>query len=390
MSLSRLLTEIIPIEDLYAAGAEWRDGHGKVLVIIESSSAIISTISSSTLIWMILRSPQRMSTSRHRILFGMAIGDILYSLSIADFRAMTPSDVDYLIWNARGNQATCNVQGFLLIVGVIMSLLYSCSLNIYSLAIVKYNKTDSYIRTKMEPFLHGVPIATALLFSIAQLATQGYNSNGIGSCLEPVYYPPHCIGYEDGQVREGFEIPCGRGRDGPSTIISYTAFFYAVFGSPIIVGVTLWMMHRHVSRQDRRMRRYGAGTQNNSTGRVVMVRARAYTASYLLTWSCYIARVVLRLAGVPTPLAVEYLIAIFTPLQGCWNLMIFMYPKVMKAKRSRGGNLSWCQATTEAFCPAINRWRERRTPSNNEREISQEEEESTEYQPINDSEATQN
>ena len=57
--------------------------------------------------------------------------------------------------------------------------------------------------------------------------------------------------------------------------------------------------------------------------------------------------------------------------------MIFMYPKVMKAKRSRRGNLSWCQAITEAFCPAINRWRERRPPQNNEREIPQEEEEET-------------
>ena len=55
-----------------------------------------------------------------------------------------------------------------------------------------------------------------------------------------------------------------------------------------------------------------------------------------------------------------------------------MYPKVMKAKRSRGGNLSWCQATAEAFCPAINRWRERRTAKNDEIEILQEEEEKPE------------
>ena len=55
-----------------------------------------------------------------------------------------------------------------------------------------------------------------------------------------------------------------------------------------------------------------------------------------------------------------------------------MYPKVTKAKRSRGGNLSWCQATIEAFCPAINRWCERRAAKNDEREIPQEEEEQPE------------
>jgi len=58
--------------------------------------------------------------------------------------------------------------------------------------------------------------------------------------------------------------------------------------------------------------------------------------------------------------------------------MIFMYPKVMKAKRSQGGNLSWCQATTEAFCPAVNRWRERRAAKNDEREIPQEDDEKPE------------
>eukprot|EP00580_Thalassiosira_gravida_P017245 CAMPEP_0201663050 /NCGR_PEP_ID=MMETSP0494-20130426/4967_1 /ASSEMBLY_ACC=CAM_ASM_000839 /TAXON_ID=420259 /ORGANISM="Thalassiosira gravida, Strain GMp14c1" /LENGTH=72 /DNA_ID=CAMNT_0048141551 /DNA_START=11 /DNA_END=226 /DNA_ORIENTATION=+ len=71
---------------------------------------------------------------------------------------MIPSDVDYQSWNAHGSQTTCTMSGFAVIVGMLMSSLYSCSLNIYSLAIVKYNKTDSYIRTKMEPFLHAVPI----------------------------------------------------------------------------------------------------------------------------------------------------------------------------------------------------------------------------------------
>jgi len=249
-----------------------------------------------------------------------------------------------------------------------------------------------------------------------------------GTCLAPVYEPPHCIGIEDGQVREGFEITCGRGRDGPSAIIFHVAFLLYFSGLPTIVGVTLGIMHRHVSHQERRMRRYGAGAlnhnvpnenndtspdatdvgegnsihstmrsivssvksafgrspsrsnsnQNNSTSRVVMDRARAYTAAFLLTWSWYIAIVVLRGAGVPLPLALRYL-AILVPLQGFWNLMIFMYPKVTKAKRSGGrNNVSWCQAITEAFCPAINGWREGRIARNDEREIHQKEVETSE------------
>jgi len=247
------------------------------------------------------------------------------------------------------------------------------------------------------------------------------------ACLAPVYEPPHCIGIEDGQVREGFEIPCGRGSDGPSQIIFLVGFSFVIFVSPTIIGVTLGIMYRHVSRQERRMGRYGEGAlnrgapqennnttttasvdggngvnsmmrsivtsvksavgrlssrsnsnQNNSTSRVVMIRARAYTAAFFLTWSWFTAIIVLGIAGVSPPVAVWYLYDIFTPLQGFWNLMIFMYPKVMKAKRSQGGNLSWCQATTEAFCPAVNRWRERRAAKNDEREIPQEDDEKPE------------
>mmetsp|Transcript_12439 Transcript_12439/g.22443 ORF Transcript_12439/g.22443 Transcript_12439/m.22443 type:complete len:80 (-) Transcript_12439:856-1095(-) len=73
--------------------------------------------------------------------------------------------------------------GFTTMMGVGISMMYSCSLNIHSLAIVKYNKTDSYIRTKMEPFLLGVPIVIALLFGAPRLFTRGYNSDLGGTCL---------------------------------------------------------------------------------------------------------------------------------------------------------------------------------------------------------------
>jgi len=396
----------------------YENGYSKPLAIAFSSSAIVSVVSSLTLIWMVLRSPQRLSTTYHRLILGMAIGDILFSLSLASYNAMIPNDGDPTIWNAHGNQATCNVSGFMSVVGIMMSSLYICSLNFYSLAIVKHNRTDSYIRTKMEPFLHGVPIVMALAFGFAPLATGGYNRGGdAGTCLDP--------------------------RDSATSTITFllVAIIVALV-SPITVGVTLGRMHRHVSRQERRMGRYGEGAfnpntpqennnatadssvdesngitrmmrmivscvtstcrrlspcsnsnRNNSTSHVVMIRARAYTIAYFMTWGWLFVQIALEIAGsdvaygkdgkdwtTPTPAIFVYLITIFIPLQGLWNLLIFMYPKVMKAKRARGGNLSWCEAIIEAFCPAINRWRERRTRDIGEREKPQEEEENPEIE----------
>ena len=322
----------IPLEALSYMGAEWKYGHGKNITIIASTFAIVSVLSSSTLIRMIMKSKQRLSSTYHRILIGMSIGDIFYSIPLATFHAMSPSDVSYMVWNARGNQASCNAYGFFVSAGMYLSLCYSCSLNLYYLFKVKYNKPDSYIRTKIEPFLLGVPILIAIVFSITGLAMMNYNDSGLGFCSDsPIYEPLHCIGYEKGEVREGFTIPCGRGRNENFYYLSMIIF---MFVTPIIIGALLGMLYRHVSKQEMSMARYGAGSivvgsqgqqqqssrrsstgsntstnnnRNNSNSRAVLTKAAAYSAAYLITWGWNIVGFSLNLAEVEVPLWYAYL-----------------------------------------------------------------------------------
>ena len=242
-------TSIIPMEILAAVNAEHKEGHGKVFGIIFSISAIISVVSSVSLIRMITTSKQRLSTTYHRLLLGISIGDILLSLAFATFQVMEPSEMNYMVWNAKGNQVSCDVYGSLVWVGMTLTLLYSCSLNIYYLFKVKYNKTDSYIRTKIEPHLHGNPILFAVFAMIHNLVRGNNNDAGLGSCANsPVYNPPHCIGYEDGEVREGFTIPCGRGRGG--TMVFYIISFVSGLAPPVIISASLGMLYKSVRKQE--------------------------------------------------------------------------------------------------------------------------------------------
>ena len=103
--------EIIPVEALEPMFEQWREGNGKALSIIRATSAVISTISSSLLIWMLARSTKRFTTTQHRILLGMSICDIIFSLSYAHFNALAPSEISYMVWNARGNQTSCVMTG---------------------------------------------------------------------------------------------------------------------------------------------------------------------------------------------------------------------------------------------------------------------------------------
>lgn len=350
-------TSIIPLDELFATSAEWRDGHGKATAIARSTSAIVSTIASSLLIYIIYRSKAGLTTTYHRILLGMSLSDIVFSCSLISFNAVAPRDVDYMVWNARGNTASCAAFGFMTTVGFLGGLLYTCALNLNYLAMVRYNKSQSYIKAKIEPFLLGVPALVAVGCSIVALLGQNLNPNEEGECAtEPIYNPPHCMGYQHGDLRDGFEIPCGRGAGWTATFY-YIVLFVVFVGVPIAICTSLFLMYRTVHGQESRTSTYGvgslslghpSGTQHsalriddsavgdvagnstrstsrmslsitkraslmisrrfstatpspvvteNSTSRVVMHRATAYSCGYCLTWGWSIVYLFLDAAG---------------------------------------------------------------------------------------------
>ncbi|KAL9188595.1 hypothetical protein ACHAXT_006973 [Thalassiosira profunda] len=345
--------EPIPLEQLYEDGAAIRDGHSKSTTIIRSSMAIVSIISSSLVVWMITRrTKSRLSSIYHRLLLGMSIADILFSLGLATFNAVIPSDEEYVIWNAKGNVHSCNFDGFIIYLGACGGLIYSCSLNVYYLLVVKHRKTDEQIKRKYEPYLHGVPIVYAVVCASTLLAKRNINSDGKGMCFVPVYDPLHCIGYEDGEIRDGFEIPCGRGRDG-AVLFSYIGFFATLLTVPIIISILLGMIYRSVRQQEKRMERYEMSAATASEGRsstslksrAVLHRAVAYSVAYFLTWAPAVIRVALLIAGVEWTTALWYLTSFLSPLQGFYNLLIFMQPKVLRAR----DNTTWCRAFVVAF-----------------------------------------
>ncbi|KAL7528349.1 hypothetical protein ACHAWF_002525, partial [Thalassiosira exigua] len=266
--------------DLASVFDEWKNGHGKNACIIRSSMAVISLISSSLLIWILHKTKDRFSTTYHRILLGMSVSDILFSLGNAGFGAVTPSELSYIVWNARGNQATCDASGFLNTIGFFASLLYSCSVNFYYLFLIRYNKSEAYIRRKVEPWLHAVPASFALVVSVVFVAMEGNNVVIAGLCSSAFsYVPPHCAGIEDGEVVDGFTIPCGRGRD-IDALRKITGLVTLVV-APITIAVSLFLIYRSVAKQEEKMARYGAGALRalGTLSRRVLSRKRNTDAS---------------------------------------------------------------------------------------------------------------
>ena len=176
---------------------------------------------------------------------------------------MVPKEMNYFVPGAQGNMTTCTAQGFLIAVGSIAANLYNCSICLYYLSIIRYNKKDEYIRNKLEPWFHGISIIIPLVVGFIGITMKAYNVYE-GDCVLVPNDPPHCIGYENGDTPEGFSIPCGRGDGGENPILYLVTSPIVAFGStliitPTIIVGTMLLMYRSVSKIEKNMRNYGVG-----------------------------------------------------------------------------------------------------------------------------------
>jgi hypothetical protein len=383
----------------------------KTFAIITHTSGSVSIIASACLAVHILRSHHGLSTTYHRLVFGLSVADIMSSFVMAIGSPMVPKEMNYVVPGAQGNTATCTTQGFLVAVGIIAAALYNCSICLYYLVIIRYNKKDAYIRNKLEPWFHGISIIGPLMGGFILISMKAYNVND-STCFIIPNDPPHCIGYENGDTPKGFSIPCGRG-DGGENPILYLVTVIVGFGSvlivtPTVIIGTMLLMYRSVSKIEKNMRNYGVNAlrlnarseggnrgenaETNSTRGATNDQTNGSMRRIKRFFICMIPRCLhrddqpcptsrsnsratsqkrailhmatgyaLAWAFVFIPFAIAFfflksdatliLASCLTPLQGLFNFLVFMSPNVRSAKQPRRGNknLTWRQAFIKAY-----------------------------------------
>mmetsp|Transcript_16731 Transcript_16731/g.25134 ORF Transcript_16731/g.25134 Transcript_16731/m.25134 type:complete len:708 (-) Transcript_16731:210-2333(-) len=266
--------------------------HSRILTILRGCTAIISAISSFTFMYLIIRSsatsiqePASTSTSRfrsfierykslgtqNRLLLGLCMGDIMHSIGYTLLNVFMPKDVSYAIWNARGNETSCAIQGMIQTMGWNMSNWYNCTLCLYFLAVVRQNKSDEYIQKHYETYYHALPIGVVVIFGIIGLVGDTYNAavvgDGMAFCISPKYMPPHCKDVKDGAFYEDewdledeldFNIPCGQGLSGRlGTFFILMRVFLTIIIPVFIMGICLTLIYKTVRVVERKSELYG-------------------------------------------------------------------------------------------------------------------------------------
>ena len=99
-------------------------------------------------------------------------------------------------------------------------------------------------------------------------------------------------------------------------------------------------------------RRSSRGLRSNRTSgqkRAIMNRVLSYTLAFIFTYLFPIIISVRTLIGLESGSVLSILARIFFPLQGFFNFIVFIQPKILFAKKSSRENITWYRAFVKAL-----------------------------------------
>lgn len=295
----------------------------KVLAIVPKFTSAISIPCSCFIIYEVIQDHKRKrATAIKRALLGMSCIDVLASSAWFLSTWAVPESSGFAF--ARGNMASCNYQGFLLQLAV-GAPLYNSSLALFYLLMIKNRWTTAHFdKSKIEWYVHGFILTFSIGTSILLLFLKQYNH--IQAVCWVIGLPQGC---GNSSYQPNPDVPCVRG--------DYAwAYGLGLFYGPLWICVvactaSMFILYNEVRKTHLRSRRYTSAIQGmqHSTNRSgqdttrVAIQAILYSLSFVITW-------------MPSTIwciahwfnwghyGLDLFAASTEPLQGFWNLMIFL------------------------------------------------------------------
>jgi len=315
----------------------------KAVAIAPKFTAFASAVGSAITCLLILRGSGRSSKKRtyHRLVLGMSMCD--FSASVAWFFTTWPIPRGTPgVYGAVGNQQTCSAQAFFAQFSL-STVMYNASLCLYYVLVIVKGWKDEEI-VKVEPLFHGHAIAWGLGTGLASLGLTLFNQVGWDCWISAA--PLGC--QETWNSPDG-TTTCERGDNGS---LYQWAFYYAPLWFVIVLvsGLMYWVYHT-VKAQEKAMDKYkvsasGAGgdsgrglkrqtsTAQLSNYKRIQKQAFYYVGAFFVTWLFpTIFQLVIVIAG-KFPFPLLFLTALFVPIQGLLNLIVFIRPTFMRYRRA--------------------------------------------------------
>lgn len=322
----------------------------KAVAIAPKFTAFASAVGSAITCFLILRRGASGSSSGggskkrtyHRLVLGMSMCD--FSASVAWFFTTWPIPKGTLgVYGAVGNQQTCSAQAFFAQFSL-STVMYNATLCVYYvLVIVKGWKDEDIV--KIEPFFHGHAIAWGLGTGLASLGLTLFNQVGWDCWISAAP-----LGCQESWNSPDGTTTCVRGDNGS---LYQWAFYYAPLWFVIVLvsGLMYWVYHT-VKAQEKAMDKYKVSVASNSNSndngngdrglrrhpssaqlsnyKRIQRQAFFYVGAFFVTWFFpTIFQLVIVISG-KFPFPLLFLTALFVPIQGLLNLVVFIRPTFMR------------------------------------------------------------
>ena len=320
---------------------------------IARTTSTLSMISSLLIIAVIKRSSAGFSITYHRLMFGMSVCDVISSFAMALTTLPMPKEMIYTQFEGShiGTFGTCAAQSFAQNGGTLGTVLYNIALSIHYLHSVRSSRPtmSKWVEILLHALCLAVPVGMIIPFG-----TQWDTTNPtpyLPWCGTFVAYPYWCLNDETTECTRGSKA-------------GYKRFITApLFGSMIIIVIVLMGMTVYGVYQNEKLvklysdiykfnRNNGPNGQdetrlNNSkktftVSKQTSIQAAAYVIALLLCQSgIFLRGSAPQLIQNNPALQIYHLIT--RPLQGFFNLVVFVGEKVHSHKKGRP-EVSICRA----------------------------------------------
>ena len=299
-------------------------------VIVRKISASLSVFGSSYILITIVRNyrhkGRRAIDPYQRIMFGLSTYDIIWSFFPWFLGSwMTPRETGW--WGAIGNTRTCTMQGFFFWLGVPGAQYYQILLSLHTLLLVTFKWKLRRFHKTIERWAHVGIFVVALILATVPLFYEGYNPE-CGQCL-PAPLPIWCgdwYFWGDGTV------DCMRGEPRLSRGY-YTIYLIGMSTMSIFCTGAMVVVYATVRRVENRAVRISLTNSHRRDSKRIRRTMILYTFAM---YGCWVVPSFIIHFARPSlgALVASY---ILVPLQGFFNMLIFIAPKCAKYQRDHPG-----------------------------------------------------
>jgi len=310
--------------------------------IVPMVTGLVSATSSGLILHVILRSQHKLSTSYHRIMASMSSFDIILSISVSMGTIMMPSDNVFRfagpMW---GNDISCRAQGWIIVFGYTGATAMNACLAWYFVCKIALKMDAIKIKQRVEPFMYLYTYVIALMVPSFYLYRDLLNSGPYDSFCT---IAPHALSCSQSNG-PGYDWSlCEWGRGDESSYYKYVVIVvYVLLAQFVLISLGISIILWTVYRNNKEIKQLIAKTERNDElpidttahesdirllkdlrySRVLIFQALMYIGAYILTWFLNFLSAQFHVAN----FELDAINCVLFPLQGLWNLIIFLYDK---------------------------------------------------------------